>query len=226
MADTPIDQAANLTSIRLKVPTGTVPVPPPGHLQLHAPDLETLAFRRADGGVVEVGGVVETINDPFHTGGVTISPAGGRAIRLNGPVTDALDQPQAPDAVTLVHRSGAPAQPPAGSSVVWLDPDGLLSKLDGTGDTTLRLVSGGGSVGVGADGSFSATNGAGSSLYADSGGVQVGLPTTYLWASATGLVLALGSGTLRLTGLPTADPHVDGALWIAPLTRQLMVSAG
>lgn len=39
------------------------------------------------------GGVVETINDPFHSGGITLSPAAGRAVRLNGLVTGADDLP-------------------------------------------------------------------------------------------------------------------------------------
>lgn len=99
MPDIPIDQAVNLTSLRLKVPTGTVPVPPPGHLQLHAPDYETLAFRRGDGSVVEIGGggapgdtiagdggMVSTGATPGHDPGVVLSPSLGKTIWLNGPV--------------------------------------------------------------------------------------------------------------------------------------------
>jgi hypothetical protein len=103
MADTPIDQAANLTSIRLKVPTGTVPVPPPGHLQLHAPDYDTLAVRRGDGSVVEIGasgppetpfmllgsgGTVDTSADS-HGVGVTIATGINKTIRLAAPLVDA-----------------------------------------------------------------------------------------------------------------------------------------
>lgn len=100
MADTPIDQAANLTSIRLKVPTGTVPVPPPGHVQFHFPDYDTAAIKRGDGSVVEIGGgggggdavagtggIVTTAAGSFWGGaGVSIKPNTGLAILLDGPV--------------------------------------------------------------------------------------------------------------------------------------------
>lgn len=55
MPDTPIDQSNSIQSIRLKVPTGTVPVPPVGFGQLHSPSPGVLALRLPDGGVVEVG---------------------------------------------------------------------------------------------------------------------------------------------------------------------------
>lgn len=56
MADTPIDHAVNLTSLRLKVPTGTVPIPPDGYGQLHTPAPGTMALLLPDGSVVEIGG--------------------------------------------------------------------------------------------------------------------------------------------------------------------------
>jgi hypothetical protein len=84
MADTPIDRAENLTSIRLKVPTGTVPVPPPGHLQLHAPDYDTLAVRRGDGSVVEIGGSSGPTDTLVGSGGIITAAAG------NGPVNAGL----------------------------------------------------------------------------------------------------------------------------------------
>lgn len=55
MPDTPIDQSNSIQSIRLKVPTGTVPVPPAGFGQLHSPSPGVLALRLPDGSVVEVG---------------------------------------------------------------------------------------------------------------------------------------------------------------------------
>lgn len=55
MPDTRIDQSDSIPSIRLKVPTGTVPVPPVGFGQLHTPSPGVLALRLPDGEVVEVG---------------------------------------------------------------------------------------------------------------------------------------------------------------------------
>lgn len=57
MPDTPIDQSDHIPSIRLRVPTGTVPIPPAGFGQLHSPAPGVLALRLSDGSVVEVGPV-------------------------------------------------------------------------------------------------------------------------------------------------------------------------
>lgn len=55
MPDTPIDQSNSIQSVRLKVPTGTVPVPPVGFGQLHTPSPGVLALRLPDGSVTQVG---------------------------------------------------------------------------------------------------------------------------------------------------------------------------
>lgn len=100
MPDTPIDQSASIQSIRLKIPTGTVPIPPAGFGQLHSPSSGTLALRLPDGGVVEVGGgsggtpavlagtggVVEALSNPFTGAGITLTPNAGETIFFNGPV--------------------------------------------------------------------------------------------------------------------------------------------
>lgn len=56
MPDTPIDQSESISSIRLKIPTGEVPIPPEGWGQLHSPAPGELAIRLPDGSVVAVGG--------------------------------------------------------------------------------------------------------------------------------------------------------------------------
>lgn len=100
MPDVRIDQSPDIQSVRLRIPTGTVPIPPAGYAQLHSPSPGTLALRLPDGSVVPIGGggggtpgvlsgtggVVEAISNPFTGAGVTISPAGGETIFLNGPV--------------------------------------------------------------------------------------------------------------------------------------------
>lgn len=71
MPDTPIDQSNSIQSIRLKVPTGTVPVPPVGFGQLHSPSPGVLALRLPDGSVVEV---------------VLSAAGGGGTLLTSGPV--------------------------------------------------------------------------------------------------------------------------------------------
>lgn len=56
MPDTPIDLSEGIQSVRLKVPTAEVPIPPEGFAQLHSPAPGELALRLPDGSVVPVGG--------------------------------------------------------------------------------------------------------------------------------------------------------------------------
>lgn len=56
MPDTPIDLSEGIQSVRLKVPTAEVPIPPEGFAQLHSPAPGELALRLPDGSVVAVGG--------------------------------------------------------------------------------------------------------------------------------------------------------------------------
>jgi len=100
MPTTAIDQAPSLTSIRLKVPTGTVPIPPEGYGQLHTTGEGQLAVRLPDGSVVVVGsggggggdtisgdgGAVSADATPGHDPGVVLSPNLGKTIWLNGSV--------------------------------------------------------------------------------------------------------------------------------------------
>jgi len=69
MPGTSIDQDNHITSIRLKVPTGTVPIPPEGYGQLHTTGEGGLAVRLPDGGVVPVGGEPATPRSIAGTGG-------------------------------------------------------------------------------------------------------------------------------------------------------------
>lgn len=56
MPDTPIDLSEGIQSVRLKVPTAEVPIPPEGFGQLHTPAPGELALRLPDGSVVAIGG--------------------------------------------------------------------------------------------------------------------------------------------------------------------------
>lgn len=56
MPDTPIDLSEGIQSVRLKVPTAVVPIPPAGFVQLHSPAPGELALRLPDGSVVPIGG--------------------------------------------------------------------------------------------------------------------------------------------------------------------------
>lgn len=139
MPDTPIDQSAGIQSIRLKVPTGTVPIPPVGFGQLHSPSPGTLALRLPDGSVAEIGGggagtpgvlsgtggVVEALSNPFTGAGVAISPAAGQTIFLNGPVVGPEpDQPFGGRVAPVVVSSGELA-------ALHLTPKVLVSGIPG-----------------------------------------------------------------------------------------------
>lgn len=240
MADTPIDRAENLTSIRLKVPTGTVPVPPPGHLQLHAPDYDTLAVRRGDGSVVEIGGSSGPTDTLVGSGGIITASAGqgwegaglsllvgaGESIYVSGPFVGPGGEPLASDAVMLVARSVAPDLPAAGRVVLFVGDDGTVRQLDEDGGTHVRLKSGDNALLVLGTAQVLLSNGAGAGVSLDGTGVQLSGGAGTVFVDAAGVALDLGGGRCSIAGLPTADPHVADALWIAPLTRQLMVSAG
>jgi hypothetical protein len=96
--ETNIDQSAGITSIRLKVPTGTVPIPPAGFGQLHSPSPGTLALRMPDGSVIEIGAAVGSPHSIAGTGGgvnadsapgiidgLTIAVPSGKHLWLNVP---------------------------------------------------------------------------------------------------------------------------------------------
>lgn len=98
MPDTPIDQSEHIPSIRLKVPTGTVPIPPVGYAQLHSPSPGELALRLPDGSVVEIGaaagaprsiagtgGGVNADSSPGIVNGLTIAVPPGKHLWLNVP---------------------------------------------------------------------------------------------------------------------------------------------
>lgn len=108
MPDTPIDLSEGIQSVRLKVPTAEVPIPPEGFAQLHTPSPGELALRLPDGSVVAVGGggggggvatllvgpggLVEAANtDPRI--GININAVPGTGIGLTGELLDQFAKP-------------------------------------------------------------------------------------------------------------------------------------
>jgi hypothetical protein len=141
-------------------------------------------------------------------------------------VTDALDQPQPPDALTLVDRDDAPPIPAAGRVVFWLDAQWGLRGLTPDGDEQFS---------VGADGApqlvvlpnVAQLFGGGNGRVAAEGD-NAALVSDLVSVSVTqaGTTLQTAGLPVVLNDLPTVDPEVVNALWIEPITRQLRVSAG
>lgn len=108
MPDTPIDLSEGIQSVRLKVPTAEVPIPPEGFAQLHSPAPGELALRLPDGSVVAIGGggggggaatsvlgpggAIDAANtDPRI--GININAAPGTGIAFTGKLLDQFARP-------------------------------------------------------------------------------------------------------------------------------------
>lgn len=103
MPDTSIDLSEGIQSVRLKVPTAVVPIPPEGFAQLHSPVEGELALRLPDGSVVAVGGggggggaatsvlgpggAIDAANSDPRIG-ININAAPGTGIGLTGELLD------------------------------------------------------------------------------------------------------------------------------------------
>lgn len=241
MPDTPIDQSAGIQSIRLKVPTGTVPVPPAGYAQLHSPSPGTLALRLPDGSVVEIGGggggtpgvlsgtggVVEALFNPFTGAGVTVTPAAEETIFLNGPVVGpGPTDPQAPGGVTLAAREADPPLPAVGLVVLYTLDGETFRVLDHDGDPTFRLSGGGDARCSVSTDVARLTHNNGATVQATAAIAQVSNGAMAVQVQAGEIDLDVTTGALILLGVGTVDPLVNGQVWINPVTRALTVSAG
>lgn len=241
MPDTSIDLSEGIPSIRLKVPTAVVPIPPEGFAQLHSPAPGELALRLPDGSVAAVGGGGgggtnavdllgpngQVLTDGTEPGvGIDISPIPPLSIRLSGPVEDANGQPQAPAAVTLEQREDAPPEPPAGYAVLWCDVGGKLQLLRPAGSAAWAIGTSGGTALAFLPGTFSLSANGDVGAGGNATDFYIANSNFEMRCDVDGLKFTFGGGTMRLNGYATADPHVDGAVWVDPITRRLVVSAG
>lgn len=242
MPSEPIDQANSVASIRLKVPTGTVPIPPAGYVQLHAPNVDGLALRQHDGSVTEIGGgggvgtalenerglvTVEAVGEEPQAVTIYAKPGSDGHIKLSGNVIDSTNDEQFPHALTLVQRSDPPSPPSGGRLKLWLDVTSAFRVIDPDGAGNLELRDGSGGRVVLSNG-FVTLAGAGGSYFvqAQDAFLQVRSPNGNIYLDPTDLTVDVAGGHLKLIGLPAVDPGVAGRCWRDPVTGALMVSDG
>jgi|RhiMetdeSRZDD1v2_1073273.scaffolds.fasta_scaffold329180_2 hypothetical protein len=242
MPNTAIDQAPNLTSIRLKVPTGTVPIPPEGYGQLHTTGDGQLAVRLPDGSVVEVGGgdggngVValteqSTPPDEPEPGKVVLwqddSDEYLHMLRSDGNTAFVFSGDSSGGGGRLILTPTLAMLVGPFGGTFWAESDGDARLVTGAGHTARVLT---------ADGAMLVLSGEVATLgdpEADyrvetiPGQVQLAGANGSVQVNVVGVQLSVAAGhDLVITGLPTDDPGVAGRCWRDPVTHTLKVSGG
>lgn len=242
MPDTSIDLSEGIQSVRLKVPTAVVPIPPEGFAQLHSPAPGALALRLPDGSVVPVGSggggggpTVSLTEQSAAPGGVS------GVVQLYADEDEQVHGVQSDGTDALLLKSALGAQLVLALQATLSNGGDALIDLDAArvflgkalialtlADDGLRVDTGGGvrfavlgdiaTLGDPEGGYRVEFTPGQAALVGVNGSVQV---------NVSGVNIAIGSGhDLVISGLPAADPGVAGRCWRDPITQALMVSDG